>query len=128
MIIFAIALTQNQITKEMKLNRRIWYRRLYSSTKPHVKRKSLPIELHMCKIIKKWAIKQMIHCICLCYLDVCWLSLVSNSIEGEGLAALSQSMKTNPKSLIFAFGETVWWGYMCGMFRIHSNGPFKTDV
>lgn len=32
----------------------------------------------------------------LCRFDVCWLSVVSNSIEGEGLVALSQSMKTNP--------------------------------
>lgn len=53
----------------------------------------------MCKNIKKKEYKTddaLYLKSSLCYLDVCWLSLVSNNIEGEGLVALSQSMKTKP--------------------------------
>ncbi|KAB1284223.1 Leucine-rich repeat-containing protein 34 [Camelus dromedarius] len=69
------------------------------------------VELHMCKHdIKNGGMKQLCDALylnrSLRYLDVSWLSVVSNNIEGEGLVALSQSMKTNPTlSNIYIWGN-----------------------
>ncbi|XP_072816764.1 leucine-rich repeat-containing protein 34 isoform X7 [Vicugna pacos] len=61
------------------------------------------------------------------------LSVVSNNIEGEGLVALSQSMKTNPTlSNIYIWGNKfdeatcVLFLKILGIFRFNSHGSSKT--
>ncbi|ELW64800.1 Leucine-rich repeat-containing protein 34 [Tupaia chinensis] len=68
------------------------------------------VELHVCKHgIKNHGIQQLCEALHLNssvrYLDVSWLSVVSNNIEGEGLVALARSMKTNP-----TFSNIYIWG------------------
>ncbi|XP_005886619.1 PREDICTED: leucine-rich repeat-containing protein 34 isoform X4 [Myotis brandtii] len=103
-IAFATVLTQNQTIKAINLNRPILYGEQEEST-VHLghmlKENHSLITLHMSKHnVKNSGLKQLCDALylnrSLRYLDVSWLSIVSNNIEGEGLVALSQSMKTNP--------------------------------
>nr|XP_035974228.1 leucine-rich repeat-containing protein 34 isoform X5 [Halichoerus grypus] len=112
-IALATVLTQNQTIKGINLNRPILYGEQEEST-VHLghmlKENHCLVELHMCKHnIKNWGIKQLCDALylnrSLRYLDVSWLSVVSNNIEGEGLVALSESMKTNP-----TFSNVYIWG------------------
>ncbi|XP_027438636.2 leucine-rich repeat-containing protein 34 isoform X5 [Zalophus californianus] len=112
-IALATVLTQNQTIKGINLNRPILYGEQEEST-VHLghmlKENHCLVELHMCKHnIKNCGIKQLCDALylnrSLRYLDVSWLSVVSNNIEGEGLVALSESMKTNP-----TFSNVYIWG------------------
>ncbi|XP_064441701.1 leucine-rich repeat-containing protein 34 isoform X3 [Mirounga angustirostris] len=113
-IALATVLTQNQTIKGINLNRPILYGEQEEST-VHLghmlKENHCLVELHMCKHnIKNCGIKQLCDALylnrSLRYLDVSWLSVVSNNIEGEGLVALSESMKTNPTlSNVYIWGN-----------------------
>ncbi|XP_060154413.1 leucine-rich repeat-containing protein 34 isoform X2 [Globicephala melas] len=113
-IAFATVLTQNQTIKGLNLNRPVLYGEQEEST-VHLghmlKENQCLVELHLCKHdIKNCGMKQLCDALCLNrslrYLDVSWLSVVSNNIKGEGLVALSQSMKTNPTlSNIYLWGN-----------------------
>ncbi|XP_054408949.1 leucine-rich repeat-containing protein 34 isoform X8 [Pongo abelii] len=112
-IAFATVLTRNQAIKAINLNRPILYGEQEEST-VHVgrmlKENHCLVALHMCKHdIKNSGIQQLCDALylnsSLRYLDVSWLSVVSNNIEGEGLVALSQSMKTN-----LTFSHIYIWG------------------
>ncbi|XP_044944550.1 leucine-rich repeat-containing protein 34 isoform X6 [Mustela putorius furo] len=113
-IAFATVLTQNQTIKGINLNRPILYGEQEEST-VHLghmlKENHCLVELHVCKHnIKNCGIKQLCDALylnrSLRYLDVSWLSVVSNNIQGEGLVALSQSMKTNPTlSNVYIWGN-----------------------
>ncbi|XP_045395582.1 leucine-rich repeat-containing protein 34 isoform X3 [Lemur catta] len=113
LIAFATVLTQNQAIKGIHLNRPILYGEQEEST-VHLgymlKENHCLVELHMCKHgIKNCGLQQLCNALylntTLRYLDVSWLSVVSNNIEGEGLVALSKSMKTNP-----IFSNIYIWG------------------
>ncbi|XP_059867145.1 leucine-rich repeat-containing protein 34 isoform X2 [Delphinus delphis] len=113
-IAFATVLTQNQTIKGLNLNRPVLYGEQEEST-VHLghmlKENQCLVELHLCKHdIKNCGMKQLCDALylnrSLRYLDVSWLSVVSNNIKGEGLVALSQSMKTNPTlSNIYLWGN-----------------------
>ncbi|XP_044107692.1 leucine-rich repeat-containing protein 34 isoform X3 [Neovison vison] len=113
-IAFATVLTQNRTIKGINLNRPILYGEQEEST-VHLghmlKENHCLVELHVCKHnIKNCGIKQLCDALylnrSLRYLDVSWLSVVSNNIQGEGLVALSQSMKTNPTlSNVYIWGN-----------------------
>ncbi|XP_045857554.1 leucine-rich repeat-containing protein 34 isoform X3 [Meles meles] len=113
-IAFATVLTQNQTIKGINLNRPILYGEQEEST-VHLghmlKENHCLVELHVCKHnIKNCGMKQLCDALylnrSLRYLDVSWLSVVSNNIQGEGLVALSQSMKTNPTlSNVYIWGN-----------------------
>ncbi|XP_047586032.1 leucine-rich repeat-containing protein 34 isoform X3 [Lutra lutra] len=113
-IAFATVLTQNQTIKGINLNRPILYGEQEEST-VHLghmlKENHCVVELQVCKHnIKNCGMKQLCDALylnrSLRYLDVSWLSVVSNNIQGEGLVALSQSMKTNPTlSNVYIWGN-----------------------
>ncbi|XP_057401051.1 leucine-rich repeat-containing protein 34 isoform X7 [Balaenoptera acutorostrata] len=145
-IAFATVLTQNQTIKGLNLNRPILYGEQEEST-VHLghmlKENQCLVELHMCKHdIKNCGMKQLCDALylnrSLRYLDVSWLSVVSNNIEGEGLVALSQSMKTNPTlSNIYIWGNKfdeatrVAYSDLIHMGRLKSDNtdvePFVVD-
>ncbi|XP_032978587.1 leucine-rich repeat-containing protein 34 isoform X2 [Rhinolophus ferrumequinum] len=102
-IAFATVLTQNQKIKGINLNRPILYGEQEESTvhlSHMLKENHCLVELHMSKHdMRNGGMKQLCDALylnkSLRYLDVSCLSVVSNNIEGEGLVALSQSVKTN---------------------------------
>ncbi|XP_066890088.1 leucine-rich repeat-containing protein 34 isoform X4 [Kogia breviceps] len=145
-IAFATVLTQNQTIKGLNLNRPILYGEQEEST-VHLghmlKENKCLVELHVCKHdIKNYGMKQLCDALylnrSLRYLDVSWLSVVSNNIQGEGLVALSQSMKTNPTlSNIYIWGNKfdeatcVAYSDLIHMGRLKSDNtdvePFVVD-
>nr|KAF6478038.1 leucine rich repeat containing 34 [Molossus molossus] len=139
-IAFATVLTQNQTIKGITLNRPILYGEQDEST-VHLghmlKENHWLAELHMSKHdVKNCGLKHLCDALylnrSLRYLDVSWLSVVSCSIEGEGLVALSQSMKTNPiLSNIYIWGnkfdEATCMAY-AGLIQMGRLKPDNTDV
>ncbi|XP_059542975.1 leucine-rich repeat-containing protein 34 isoform X2 [Myotis daubentonii] len=139
-IAFATVLTQNQTIKAINLNRPILYGEQEEST-VHLghmlKENHSLITLHMSKHnVKNSGLKQLCDALylnrSLRYLDVSWLSIVSNNIQGEGLVALSESMKTNPTlSNIYIWGNNfdeatcVAYSNLIEMGRLR---PDDTDV
>ncbi|XP_047642119.1 leucine-rich repeat-containing protein 34 isoform X3 [Phacochoerus africanus] len=112
-IAFATVLTQNQTIKGLNINRPILYGEQEESTvhlAHMLKENQCLVELHLSKHdIKNSGMKHLCDALylnrCLRYLDISWLSVVSNNIEGEGLVALSQSVKRNP-----TFSNIYIWG------------------
>ncbi|KAM5336068.1 leucine-rich repeat-containing protein 34 isoform 4-T4 [Glossophaga mutica] len=113
-IAFSTALTQNQTIKGINLNRPLLYGEQEESTvhlSHMLKENHCLVELYMSKHdVRNSGLKQLCDALhlnkSLRYLDISWLSVVSNSIEGEGLVALSESMKTNTTlSNIYIWGN-----------------------
>ncbi|XP_035873554.1 leucine-rich repeat-containing protein 34 isoform X7 [Phyllostomus discolor] len=113
-IAFSTALTQNQTIKGINLNRPLLYGEQEESTVhlgQMLKENHWLVELYMSKHdVRNPGLKQLCDGLnlnkSLRYLDISWLSVVSNSIEGEGLVALSESMKTNTTlSNIYIWGN-----------------------
>nr|KAF6475072.1 leucine rich repeat containing 34 [Rousettus aegyptiacus] len=139
-IAFATVLTQNQTIKGINLNRPILYGKEEEST-VHLghmlKENQCLVELHMCKHdIRNGGLKHLCEALylnkSLRYLDVSWLSVVSNNIKGEGLVALSQSLKINPTfSNIYIWGnkfdEATCVAYS-DLFQMGHLKPENTDV
>ncbi|XP_070229635.1 leucine-rich repeat-containing protein 34 isoform X3 [Bos mutus] len=135
-IAFATVLTQNQTIKGLNLNRPILYGEQEEST-VHLghmlKENQCLVELHMCKHdIKNCGMKQLCDALhlnrSLQYLDVSWLSVVSNNIEGKGLVALSQSMKTNPTlSHIYIWGNKFDEATCVAYSDLIHTGRLKSD-
>ncbi|XP_042090688.1 leucine-rich repeat-containing protein 34 isoform X5 [Ovis aries] len=135
-IAFATVLTQNRTIKGLNLNRPILYGEQEEST-VHLghmlKENQCLVELHMCKHdIKNCGMKQLCDALylnrSLQYLDVSWLSVVSNNIEGKGLVALSQSMKTNPTlSHIYIWGNKFDEATCVAYSDLIHTGRLKSD-
>nr|XP_047915391.1 leucine-rich repeat-containing protein 34 isoform X7 [Anser cygnoides] len=114
LIAIATALTQNKSVKAINLNRPLLYSQEEETT-VHVasmlKNNSSLVELHLCKHeIKSFGVERLCEALyencSLRYLDLSWLSVVSNNISGKGLVALSQAMKTNMElSYIYIWGN-----------------------
>ncbi|XP_068939657.1 leucine-rich repeat-containing protein 34 isoform X2 [Petaurus breviceps papuanus] len=103
LIALATVLTTNHSIKGINLNRPILRSEEEESTihmSHTLQINSTLIELHMCKHdIKNFGMQQLCKALysntALRYLDVSWLSIVSNNITGKGLTAFSDAMKTN---------------------------------
>ncbi|GAB0193744.1 leucine-rich repeat-containing protein 34 [Grus japonensis] len=76
-----------------------------------LKKNSSLVELHLCKHeMKNFGVERLCEALyensSLRYLDLSWLSVVSNNISGKGLVALSDAMKTNTElSYIYIWGN-----------------------
>ncbi|XP_042651400.1 leucine-rich repeat-containing protein 34 isoform X5 [Tyto alba] len=116
LIAIATALTRNRSVKAINLNRPLLYSQEEEAT-VHValmlKSNSSLVELHLCKHeMKNFGVERLCEALyensSLKYLDLSWLSVVSNNISGKGLTALSESMKTNVElSYIYIWGNKI---------------------
>ncbi|XP_074183788.1 leucine-rich repeat-containing protein 34 isoform X4 [Rhinolophus sinicus] len=135
-IAFATVLTQNQKIKGINLNRPILYGEQEESTvhlSHMLKENHCLVELHMSKHgVRNGGIKQLCDALylnkSLRYLDVSCLSVVSNNIEGEGLVALSQSVKTNlTLSNIYIWGNKLDEATCVAYSELIQMGCLKPD-
>lgn len=102
-IAFATVLTQNQTVMGININRPVLYGEQEESTvhlSNMLKENYHLAELHLCKHgITNYGMKYLCDALflnsSLRYLDVSWLSVVSNNIRGKGLVDLSQAMQEN---------------------------------
>ncbi|KAM9031556.1 leucine-rich repeat-containing protein 34 [Sarcophilus harrisii] len=103
LIALATVLTKNTSIKGINLNRPLLKSEEEEST-VHIGNmlqiNSSIIEIHLCKHdMKNFGMEQLCKGLLLNtslrYLDVSWLSVVSNNISGEGLKAFSDALKTN---------------------------------
>ncbi|XP_007523024.1 leucine-rich repeat-containing protein 34 isoform X4 [Erinaceus europaeus] len=102
-IAFATVLTQNQTVMGININRPVLYGEQEESTvhlSNMLKENYHLAELHVCKHgITNYGMKYLCDALflnsSLRYLDVSWLSVVSNNIRGKGLVDLSQAMQEN---------------------------------
>ncbi|KAM9007351.1 leucine-rich repeat-containing protein 34 isoform 3-T4 [Ara ararauna] len=114
LIATASALNLNKSVKAINLNRPLLFSQEEETT-VHLalmlKNNSSLLELHLCKHeMKNFGVERLCEALyensSLRYLDLAWLSVVSNNISGKGLVALSDAMKTNTElSCIYIWGN-----------------------